>query len=488
MKYRFGHYILPAISLVFFIFCICQKTDYSPDDTYIYMQYAKNIAAGNGFSFNPGESSYGVTSPLWVLILTIPYLAGIDGYWFSKIIDILSALAAMFVFFRFTRYLFTGNKLLQYAATSVFILNAWFVRWAFTGMETSFAVLLVLIVFYLYYSEKYSFMFLAGGLLYLTRPESLLLIIILFGFTVLKRLREKKLSMVELLKFVVFVLIPVLPYLIYAKFSFGSMMPNTALGKSTLTFNGGIIIAQLTEIAKTLAGAGLIEMILGIVFILTLIRKKDFKGTLPLIAWIAGLSVLYIVTDADIISRYLLIISPFIIILGFKAIEQINKKQFAAAILLFVICVFYSQFIFYKFVKPSTDDFTVGMNECLIPIGVWLGENSPPGSRVLVNDVGAVGYFSGRYIIDAAALINRDLELNRKIMATPLEDRMETHRLLKFIEADYVIDRDTSELSSLSVFEKYELKLELKKKFPSLGISDATPRFYKVYKVTKKVN
>jgi hypothetical protein len=202
--------------------------------------------------------------------------------------------------------------------------------------------------------------------------------------------------------------------------------------------------------------------------------------------WIISLSVLYIVTDADIISRYLLLVSPFLIIIGFNAFQIINKKQFVQVLVIFVICVFYSQFIFYKFVKPSTDDFAKGMNECLIPTGKWLGENSPPGSRILVNDVGAIGYYSNRYIIDAAALINRDLELNKRIMSTPLIDRMETHRLLNFIEADYVVDRDTSELSYVSSFEKYDLNLELIRKFPSLGISDASPRFYKVYKVSKK--
>jgi hypothetical protein len=126
------------------------------------------------------------------------------------------------------------------------------------------------------------------------------------------------------------------------------------------------------------------------------------------------------------------------------------------------------------------------VNDCFIPTGVWLSENTPAESKILVNDVGAIGYYSGRYIIDAAALINSDLTLNRQIMETPLEKRMFTHNILKLAQADYLIERDTSESGSLSSFDDFNLKLELTKKAPSLGIADSTPRYYKVYKITKK--
>jgi len=46
------------------------------DDTFIYMEYVDNALSGNGFVFNEGEKSYGVTSPLWTFLCT-PSL----GYW-----------------------------------------------------------------------------------------------------------------------------------------------------------------------------------------------------------------------------------------------------------------------------------------------------------------------------------------------------------------------------------------------------------------------
>ena len=39
------------------------------DDSYITYRYSRNILAGNGFVFNPGERVLGTTTPLYTLIL-----------------------------------------------------------------------------------------------------------------------------------------------------------------------------------------------------------------------------------------------------------------------------------------------------------------------------------------------------------------------------------------------------------------------------------
>lgn len=481
---KYSYYILTAILLIFF-FDVFQKLHYAPDDTYIYLQYAKNIAAGSGFSFNPGEQSYGVTSPLWVFMLTLPFFIGIDAFWFSKFADLLCALAAILLFYRLASIFFKGN-LLPVVAAGMFVLNAWFIRWSFTGMETSFAIMLVVLIFLLFYQGRFPLMFFILGLFYLTRPEGFVLVLVLFTIILVKKIRGKDLRVLDLVKFILLTSIPVVIFFAYAEMSFGTFLPNTALGKSTLTLNAGVLITQIIEISKTLAGASLVEILLSIVSIFLIIYNRKFFNLAPILVWIFALVTLYIVTDADIISRYLLVISPFIILIGLTSITFLmnNKNIFIVSVL--IISVFYSQFIFYKFVKPSTDDFTIGMNECLIPEGKWLKENTPLNSKILVNDVGAIGYFSERYIIDAAALINRDLELNKKIMSTPLEDRLVTHRLLNFIQADYVIDRDSNDTFVTLEYGNFTLKPEFMKKFPSLGISDTSPRYFKIYKINAK--
>ena len=41
------------------------------DDTFIYLRYVGNALAGDGYTFNVGERSFGVTSPLWTWSMTL---------------------------------------------------------------------------------------------------------------------------------------------------------------------------------------------------------------------------------------------------------------------------------------------------------------------------------------------------------------------------------------------------------------------------------
>src|SRR4051812_30532555 len=86
------------------------------DDSWIHLQFARNLAHGAGLSYNPGEFVTGSTAPLWTALLAVLfplpgsvllwtqllgialYLAGIDATWrLSRELDLgegLSALAA----------------------------------------------------------------------------------------------------------------------------------------------------------------------------------------------------------------------------------------------------------------------------------------------------------------------------------------------------------------------------------------------------------
>jgi hypothetical protein len=46
------------------------------DDAWIHFQFARNLARGDGLSFNPGQPTSGSTAPLWTLLLAGVYVAG----------------------------------------------------------------------------------------------------------------------------------------------------------------------------------------------------------------------------------------------------------------------------------------------------------------------------------------------------------------------------------------------------------------------------
>lgn len=58
------------------------------DDTWIHLQFARNVAEGHGFSFNPGVPSSGSTAPLWTLLLAVPLALGVPPIAAAKLLGL----------------------------------------------------------------------------------------------------------------------------------------------------------------------------------------------------------------------------------------------------------------------------------------------------------------------------------------------------------------------------------------------------------------
>jgi hypothetical protein len=467
-----------------------QKPEYAPDDTYIYMQYADNISHNNGFSFNKGEPSFGVTSPLWAMALSIGGYLKLDFFWFAKYLDLLFIALAAFYFYKLSFKIFNSDKTFSAVAVSVFLMNLWIVRWSFIGMETSLAVFLLLFTFYTFYYRSFTQAFLPLGFLFLVRPETCLLTLLFFIYIIKLDYDGKKINLLRYLIYIVLFFLPIVPFWIFAYSNFGAILPNTVFGKSTLTFNLQIFYNQIKQIFITLAPSDIISIIFYLVGFYFIYKLKILKMYALYFLWPLLLIGLYVITDADIMSRYLVMISPVIMLIGVKGFELsvfAFKKHTKKLIVAFYIIIFLQGMLgFYYIVKPHTDNFTTGTSSCFKYIGRWFNDSTNANSKILVNDVGAVGFYSKRYIIDAAALVNRDLQLNKKIMSTPVEERSNTANLLKFIDADYVITRDTTTDNNLTLIGNKKLDFLFYREFQGgLGISDTSSKFYKVYKVNK---
>jgi hypothetical protein len=94
--------IITALSAILLL-----KTFYG--DPSIYLIYARNMASGDFFSFNPGQFSSGSTSPLWALILSIGFVLG-PGVVLSKWISLLAVLFALFTVYYSSSFI-NGSRL-----------------------------------------------------------------------------------------------------------------------------------------------------------------------------------------------------------------------------------------------------------------------------------------------------------------------------------------------------------------------------------------
>ena len=174
------------------------------DDTYIHFQYARSIADGIPFQYNPGQpATSGATSLLYPVILAAGYLLGFQAErlaWWALAIGILSWLGSAWLVFligcetpsnHFKSPLHSPslpaergpggevnprvNYWLAFAAAIAFALTG-SLEWAFlSGMETGLMVFLTLLTLWCVIREDRRNAMIAGTLAALIRPEGVVI-------------------------------------------------------------------------------------------------------------------------------------------------------------------------------------------------------------------------------------------------------------------------------------------------------------------------
>ena len=145
------------------------------DDSWIHLHFARNLAEGAGFAYNPGVPVSGSTAPLWTLLLAGAFsLAGSAPAW-AKALGITAALATALLTRRLV-WMWTESRALALAGGVIAAVAGPLVWGALSGMEVSLAALLVTGALVLHTAGRAAPTALLLGLAVLTRPESLLLV------------------------------------------------------------------------------------------------------------------------------------------------------------------------------------------------------------------------------------------------------------------------------------------------------------------------
>ena len=144
------------------------------DDAYIHFQYARVLAEGHPYQYNPGlPPTSGATSFLYPYLLAIGYLLGFKGlalgFWALSLGALALALTAWLVF-RFS-LLFGAPLWLALVAAIGFELNGAITWHYMSGMETGITILLTLYALYSVARENYTHTIAGATLVALIRPE-----------------------------------------------------------------------------------------------------------------------------------------------------------------------------------------------------------------------------------------------------------------------------------------------------------------------------
>jgi hypothetical protein len=254
---------------------------YVTDDTFIHLRYARHLLARGEFSFNPGQHTYGATSPLWIFMLALLLklgLAPLAAAWWGGLLAGLGVLLLMDALLARSGWpaSWQGVLLLLLAA------DAWFLRWTLSGMETPLATLLLLLLLWpvmvrrrphraatspvgrLAASVPFWGWGVAAGLAGLARPEFALLGPLALPWVLWDHRRRAggervaadgvdSLFMHALAAGAGW-LVAVGPWLVYAWGAFGRLLPETATAKSyALNFSPGSLSASVLRSLSQLA-------------------------------------------------------------------------------------------------------------------------------------------------------------------------------------------------------------------------------------------
>lgn len=422
---------------------------YVTDDTYIHLVYAHHLLLGKGWVFNLGEPSYGSTSPLWVLLLA-PFAGGeAAGVLAARVAAVLAGLLAVLVFHRLAGRAIPRPDL-RLAATLLFATEVWFLRWSASGMESSLAVLLLLLFFDALAAapRRPGGVFGAGllaGAAALVRPEFYLLCALLLGLALFSARWRRRWWILA-----AGVALPLLPWLVFARLELGAFLPSTAAAKSrgwqgwehlalqTARLLRVPVSSQALPLAAAAAGSGAVlwRRLRGAAG-----EPVRFYAALAGI-WALALPAVFLLRDVQVISRYLLPVTPLLpLAAGAYAARWVARRPrlrpwvLAAA----ALSLLPNAALFAARVLPDARRFPRELEASLGRMAEHLDVHGVPGGRVACPDIGLMGMRSGLYVVDLGGLIHPDIAELWHAMG--YREMVESLAFLELRDADYLVDR-----------------------------------------------
>ncbi len=150
------------------------------DDAFISFRYARNLVAGHGLVWNPGELVEGYTNLSWVLMTASAMRLGLEPESASTSVSIASGVLLLILLARFAARRSGWVQPVTWLPLLVLATSRSFTAWSSGGLETMFFTLLVFAAFTTHIGERErrtrrpiasALMFAAAAL---TRPEGIL--------------------------------------------------------------------------------------------------------------------------------------------------------------------------------------------------------------------------------------------------------------------------------------------------------------------------
>ena len=409
------------------------------DDGWIHQTYARNLAATGRWEYVPGIVSAGSTAPLWTLWLALGYLLRVPHLAWAY----LSGAAALFWLAwsgaRLWRAAWPAQAARAWLPAAALLLS-WPLVWAAaSGMETlAYAALTVHLLALLLEtdggagsSSRCNALLGAGaGALLLLRPEGLVLLL-LVGVALALAPGGRAAAQRRLGWFILGALLLLVPYFLFNRWASGQWWPNTFYAKQaeyTALLSRPLPLRLLALLYYSVGGppAGWRGISAAHLLLLPGLlsagwralqhdwSRKQLLATVPLL-WAGGHVLLYAwrlpVTYQH--GRYLLPAVPIWIIYGLAGwlplLDSLRRRfgplparvlsgSFAALLLIFLLLGLQAYVQDVAFIESE-----------MVVTAAWINERTAPDALIAAHDIGAIGYFTRRPLLDLAGLVSPDL-------------------------------------------------------------------------------
>ncbi len=458
--------VRPAFSLIFavcalpFIWRVSQNiaVNLRFEDALIVLRYARNLAEGQGFVFNPGERVLGVTTPLHTLLSAgyvalggdhAPAVQNVAGVIFL----VLEAWLAAVILKR------THSPLLGALAAVLILTNLNF-NYLYFGMETHLFAFLVLLACYCYSLRRHALTGAVLGAAFLTRHDAALLAL-LIGLALLierKRLPMRGLAGAPPVRLTAAFFAVVTPWLLFSYLYFGSVLPQSLGAKKDFYPALGYVREVFTyyrEYFAALAGvftssAGVqgaaswlfpAACLTGVLGFVKRMRDDSCHGLLVLIAFAALQVLTYAALGPDPAFRWhYYLLNPVLTMLFLAGLYEAGclasrlvpparrnariLRAVPAAVLLVALAV-----AAWNLHRRLDYVYRLGPHATqMFEIADWLNERYGEDTSLLQPSIGILGYGTRLRFIDHAGLVTPGLYYYDGARHTPMADVLSRFR------------------------------------------------------------
>jgi hypothetical protein len=422
------------------------------DDAWIHQTYARNLARSGQLAFILGVPSAGSTAPLWSLLLSLGYLLGIPFQLWTYGLGMSALGLTAWTVARLGQRLFPDQPGVALWA-GLFCLAEWHLIWAaVSGMETMLFVWLSLLLVERYHhslitndqSLTYIDLGIIGGLLTLTRPEGLGLVGLIsldmawrawssgWEYQATAPIHQYLLPLLRgWLGLALGLGLLLTPYIAFHLWNTGQPFPNTFYAKQA---EYRIILEQVPLWWRLFGNLDQPPETVQGVFRVIFIGAQILL--LPGLLWAAWLTVAE--RRAQLILLWLWWLG-FLLLYGLRlpVTYQHGRYQIPALVWVILLGIWGTARLFHKIPRRSVAGRAVRQALALslallvaafaaigaqaygrdvrfiqsemVATARWLAASTAPDALIAAHDIGAIGYFAERPVLDLAGLITPEI-------------------------------------------------------------------------------